>query len=100
MVITVSILLSMTLYVLMQPGELLQEVSRYINLNIKNAKTRKLLLCPYCISGQLSLWLTLIDIHFILFGGDFGHPFLYLINNVSISILAVWFIVKIINRYL
>lgn len=55
-------------------GGLLQEVAQWINdqgcngyKNVKSAKIRKLMQCPYCISGQLSLIATLFHLVFVGF---------------------------------
>lgn len=86
-VIFLSVILSLTLFVMYQPGELLQGVARWVNLNVKNEKFRKLLMCPYCFAGQLSLWLYILTEPFVLEN---------LIITVCLSILVTFFTVKLI----
>ena len=87
-IIFLSVMLSLTLYVMYQPGELLQGVARWINLNVNNNKLRKLLMCPYCFAGQLSLWIYLFTEPFVLEN---------LIITVCMSILVTYFVVKLIG---
>lgn len=101
-VIITSVLISLTLYITMQPGELLQGVARFVNLRIKNSFIKKLLLCPYCLAGQLALWAVFV-IHYFLFERGGLLPLLFfkdLIWSVCGSILIVWLFIKIENRYL
>jgi hypothetical protein len=101
-VIITSVLISLTLYITMQPGELFQGVARFINTRVGSSFIRKLLLCPYCLAGQLAFW-TVCVIHYYLFleGGLLPLSFLKdLIWSVCGSIVTVWLFVKIQNKYL
>jgi len=71
--------------ILIRPGELLQIWARFVNLGIKNTMLQKLLLCPYCLGGQLSLWSCLVLIYL-------GHgP--EIIISVPATIVVVYFVV-------
>lgn len=101
-VIITSSLIAITIYITMQPGELLQGVARFINIRINNSLVRKLLICPYCLAGQLALW-TVFVIHFYLFweGGLLPLSFFKdLVWSVCGSIILVWLFIKIQSRYL
>lgn len=95
------ILISITLYLLYKPGELLQFIPRFINTKIKSKLLNKLLLCPYCFAGQLWLWSVVF--HFILFGGGDQKSHLFFIKNINIlciTIITVYLFVKIDSKYL
>ena len=101
-IIIASSLIGITTYITMQPGELFQGVARFINTRVNNNIIRKLLLCPYCLAGQLALC-TVFVIHYFFFleGGLLPLSFLKdLILSVSGSIITVWLFVKITNKYL
>lgn len=55
-IVVVSVVLSICYNILIARGELLQFVARAINLSDLPNIIKKLLLCPYCIAGQLALW--------------------------------------------
>ena len=43
-------------YILTRQGELLTFWVRYWNVNWENHWLSKLVLCPYCLGGQLTFW--------------------------------------------
>jgi len=55
----VAILLGLFWSILTQAGGLLQVVAQWVNTNVKNETLKAGLLCPYCLSGQISLWVSL-----------------------------------------
>ena len=71
--------------ILIRPGELLQRWARFVNLGIKNTLLQKLLLCPYCFAGQMSLWSCLV----LIFWGC-NHEILI---SVPATIVVVYFVV-------
>ncbi len=71
--------------IVIRPGELLQLWARFVNLGIKNTMLQKLLLCPYCLGGQLSLWTCLVLIYFCC------NP--EILISVPATIVVVYFVV-------
>ena len=101
-VIITSSLIGITSFITMQPGEIFQGVARFINTRVGSSFIRKLLLCPYCLAGQLAFW-TVCVIHYYLFWGSGLLPlsfFKELIWSVCGSIIMVWLFLKIQNKYL
>ena len=72
--------------ILIRPGELLQRWARFVNLDIKNTMLQKLLLCPYCFGGQMSLWSCLVLI-FMGYGTE-------ILISVPSTIIVVYFVVN------
>ena len=72
--------------ILIRPGELLQRLARFVNLGIKNTMLQKLLLCPYCFAGQMSLWSCLVLIY-LGYGPD-------ILISVPATIVVVYFVVN------
>ena len=55
-----AILIGCTYHELCKPNELLMPWARYWNLESSAPKLlRKLIVCPYCIAGQIALWASL-----------------------------------------
>jgi hypothetical protein len=71
--------------ILIRPGELLQRWARFVNLGIKNTLLQKLLLCPYCFAGQMSLWSCLV----LIFWGCNPETLI----SVPATIVVVYFVV-------
>ena len=71
--------------IMIRQGELLQEWARYVYLNIKHPTLKKILLCPYCLGGQIALW---SSIYYIIK----GHGVECLIS-VPTTIVVVYFVV-------
>lgn len=46
--------------ILIRQGELLMHWARFVNLTFESDMLKKLLLCPYCLTGQLLLWTLVI----------------------------------------
>jgi hypothetical protein len=57
-----NVLFCLTWYIITQPGEIGQYIARWVNVNIKSALVRKLILCPYCLSGQIAFWFSIHDL--------------------------------------
>jgi hypothetical protein len=55
----VSSLLGCCYQILVRPGELLQGWARLINTSNLPGMVKKLIMCPYCLSGQIALWWSL-----------------------------------------
>jgi len=72
--------------ILILPGELLQRWARFVNLGIKNTLLQKLLLCPYCFAGQMSLWLCVA----LIFHGYSAE----ILISVPATIVVVYFVVN------
>jgi len=59
--ISIAVIFTMCAYwVLTQPGELLQHWARFVNIEIKNKTLKKLLICPYCMGGQIMFWTSVV----------------------------------------
>jgi hypothetical protein len=85
----------------MQPGELFQGVARFINTRVGSSFIRKLLLCPYCLAGQLAFWTFCVTFCLFWEGGLLPLSFFKeLIWSVCGSIVTVWLFLKIQNKYL
>jgi hypothetical protein len=73
-----SILIGFFLHQMLKPNELLMYYAKYINIELNpNFYVKKLLVCPYCIAGQICMW---------------SHVFLiseYIIVNTLLTILIV-----------
>jgi hypothetical protein len=41
---------------LIRPNELMQGYARFANMYVQNFFIKKLLICPWCIAGQLAMW--------------------------------------------
>ena len=78
-------IISIAYQIMIRQGEILQGWARYVNLNIKYSTLQKLLLCPYCLGGQLALW---SSIYYIIK----GHGVECLIS-VPTTIVVVYFVV-------
>lgn len=53
-------LLGLTWYLLIKSGGLLQCVSQWANTRYDNTLFSKLIQCPYCVAGQLSLFTSIV----------------------------------------
>jgi hypothetical protein len=74
-------------YIVTQPGEILQVWARFVNGQIKVALLRKLLLCPYCLGGQIMFWTSL---YFVLTGSEWYYFF-----SVPVVIVFIHQFIKI-----
>ena len=86
--ITFFTLIFVTSYhILTLQGELLQAWARMINTSNLDEWIKKLILCPYCLGGQISLWLSF----FFVFnkGAD-----LIVFFSVPFSIVVIYFFIK------
>jgi len=83
---TISVILAVAYQIVIRPGELLQSWARFVNLNMTSELIKKLLLCPYCLGGQIALWLSL---YYIYSGHSIG-----CIMSVPASIIIIYFVVK------
>jgi hypothetical protein len=77
------------------PGELLQNIARFINVKIKIALIRKLLLCPYCLSGQLFFWFSVIQM--FLSVGERLSTVPFLVFGTCGTILTTYILTKLIQ---
>lgn len=71
--------------ILIQPGELLQHFARFMVQNVASEVLKKLILCPYCLSGQMAFWLSF---YFAIQGN-----FLVFVS-VPLTILTVYHYIK------
>jgi len=77
--------------ILIEPGEILQWWSRYVNFNVKDGWIKKLILCPYCLWGNISLWVCVTD--FIYKGFD-----VYVLMAIPMTIITVYHYIHAIHR--
>lgn len=82
---TISVILAVAYQIIIRPGELLQSWARFVNLQINNKTLQKLLLCPYCLGGQIALWLSVYYVYK-------GHS-IECIMSVPTSIIIIYFVV-------
>lgn len=81
-----AVIIAVSYQILIMPGELLQGWARFVNLNMQGSMFQKLLLCPYCFGGQISLWCSIACI-----GKGYGAGCLM---SVPCTIVIVYFVVK------
>jgi len=86
---TIAVILAVAYQIVIRPGELLQSWARFVNLQINNKTLQKLLLCPYCLGGQIALWLS---VYYICTGHSIG-----CIISVPTSIIIIYFV--LINNF-
>ena len=82
----ISVILALAYQIIIRPGELLQSWARFVNLQINNKTLQKLLLCPYCLGGQISLWLS---VYYFISGNN-----IKCFVSVPGTIVIVYFVVK------
>ena len=85
-IVFIASILAVSYQILIMPGELLQSWSRFVNINMQGSILQKLLLCPYCVGGQISLW---CSVACIIKG--YGVECL---ASVPTTIVVVYFVVK------
>lgn len=56
----VCITFGMAFKIVTQPGELLQSYARYWKMKVGGI-TGKLMTCPYCLAGQMALWIAVYN---------------------------------------
>ena len=79
--ILLTCLLSLTWFILIQKGGLLQIVPQYLNIKHQGKFYNKALLCPHCFAGQLGLWLSLYQLY------NTGNYIILLTAPISINIV-------------
>ncbi len=70
-----------------QPGELLTKYMQWVANNVPNRIVNKLMTCPWCIAGQMSLWFDIMCL--ISFDCDVWE-LVALTANIPASIVLVY----------
>jgi hypothetical protein len=82
----IASIIAIAYQIMIMPGELLQRWARFINTYYEGSIFRKLILCPYCIGGQIALWISVAL--------TFKTHEVYFFLSVPCTIVAVYFFVK------